>query len=275
MLHDWNCICTADKLHFSRSDSIVFFRLPAILFCWRYRPVHQEHQLCSLPLLDVCMSQKLDWKWGTYGNSPKQRKTKSLTASVVEAFFSKGHSFVLVSQDSHHSPSFFNLCKMFIYCVQWRQSLWLKHFFFFKYSCPNTTCSQNKFVLGTNLYLMTPKPNSLFICASQQVPVVWWALWWSHQIGSDCHPDPEPWFLLPASCLLQPGQETTGTAALSGDHTAATVTAWLSGSYSVLSHHDFGNLKGLYLIQTATLQARVKSQPVWEGRDTRYCCCYC
>lgn len=203
-------------------------------------------------------------------------------ASVVEAFFFPRVIFTVLSCQSRQ-PSFTKTAIIhlhFLICAKCSYTVFSEdnHFglsTFFKYSCPNITCYQNKFVLGTNLYLMTPKPNSLFICASQQVPVIWWALWWSHKIGSDCHPDPEPWFLLPASCLLQPGQETTGTAALSGDHTAATVTAWLSGSYDVLSHHDIGNLKGLYLIQTAILQARVKSQLVWEGRDTWYCCSYC
>lgn len=57
-----------------------------------------------------------------------------------------------------------------------------------------------------------------------QVPVIWGTVWWSYKVGTDGNPDPEPWILLPAGCLLQSGQEAAGTAALSGDGGTATVT---------------------------------------------------
>lgn len=63
---------------------------------------------------------------------------------------------------------------------------------------------------------------SHFFCSASQVPVIWWALWWSHQTGLDSHPDPEPWLLLPAGGLLQPGQEAASAATLSGDKTIKT-----------------------------------------------------
>lgn len=77
------------------------------------------------------------------------------------------------------------------------------------------------------------KDSCLFICISihrvcstlpLQVPVIWGTVWWSYKVGTDCNPDPEPWILLPAGCVLQSGQEAAGTAALSGDGGTATVT---------------------------------------------------
>lgn len=58
---------------------------------------------------------------------------------------------------------------------------------------------------------------ALCFSGSQQIPVIWRALWWSHKVGFNSNPDPESRFLLPASCLLQSGAETAGSAALSGE----------------------------------------------------------
>lgn len=58
---------------------------------------------------------------------------------------------------------------------------------------------------------------ALCFSGSQQIPVIWRALWWGHKVGFNSNPDPESRFLLPASCLLQSGAETAGSAALSGE----------------------------------------------------------
>lgn len=72
-----------------------------------------------------------------------------------------------------------------------------------------------------------------FVCP--QVPVFWWAVWWRNKIGVGRYPDSEPWFLLPAGCLLQPGKKTTCTSTQSGEF----YTLWMSYKAEMASLNFF------------------------------------
>lgn len=96
------------------------------------------------------------------------------------------------------------------------------------HTCPLSVHERSTLYKDSCFFIMHIHTSCLHILTVRlcpvQVPVIWGTVWWSYKVGTDGNPDPEPWILLPAGCLLQSGQEAAGTAALSGDGGTATVT---------------------------------------------------